>query len=42
MEKFNLADLEMGVAPTGASDAVAGPPCIVLFIVLMTISTDVL
>ncbi|WP_256432842.1 hypothetical protein [Lysobacter sp. N42] len=40
MDTFELDDLAIAIAPTGASDAVAGPPCIAVFIILMTIPAN--
>lgn len=40
MHTFELEDLPIAVAPTGASDAVAGPPCIAVFIILMAIPAN--
>jgi len=35
MKTISLEDLEVNVAPTGASDAVGGGPCIIAIIVLI-------
>jgi hypothetical protein len=39
MKKFQLEDLEVTIAPTGASDAVGGIPCggvaVVMIIILL-------
>jgi len=37
MLSAEIDDLEISVAPTGASDAVGGPPCIAVFVILLTI-----
>ncbi len=35
VRELEISDLEISVAPTGMSDAVGGPPCIAVFVVLM-------
>lgn len=37
MNTIDLQDLEVEIAPTGASDAVGGPVCVGLFVVLMLV-----
>ncbi len=39
MDKFDLEDLEVTIAPTGTSDAVGGPLCVGVFIVILTYPT---
>lgn len=37
MKNIALDDLEVNVAPTGTSDAVGGPLCVGVFVVLMLV-----
>lgn len=37
MKTIELDDLEISIAPTGASDAVGGPLCLGVFVVLMLV-----
>lgn len=37
MQAIALDDLEVSIAPTGASDAVGGPLCVGVFVVLMLV-----
>lgn len=34
MEKFELEDLQMDIAPTGVSDAVIGIPCFAIALIV--------